>query len=86
MKRALFSNLKSFLFKKSIKKTLKNSKCKNMLRLGIRREHIFCMPLYLVAMLNCKLMPNTHTTSPDGNSECGYTKATSDTCTSFEKT
>ena len=37
-------------------------------------------------MLNCQIAPNARTTSPDGSSECGYTKATSDTCTSFRKT
>ena len=37
-------------------------------------------------MLNCKVMPNGRVTSPDGYSECGYTRATSDTCTSFKKT
>ena len=31
-------------------------------------------------------MPTARATSPDGYSECGYTKAISDTCTSFEKT
>ena len=38
-------------------------------------------------LLNCKMLPNARTTSPDGCSECGYTtRATSDTCTSFKKT
>ena len=32
------------------------------------------------------LMSNACATSPDGYSECGYTKATSNTCTSFKKT
>ena len=36
--------------------------------------------------LNCKMVHNARATSPDGYSECGYTKATSDTCTSFDKT
>ena len=36
-------------------------------------------------LLNCKMVPNARTTSPDGYSECGYTKATSDNCTSFNK-
>ena len=37
-------------------------------------------------LLNCKMVHNAHTTSPDGYSECGYTKVTSGTCTSFNKT
>ena len=36
-------------------------------------------------LLNNKMVPNAHVTSPDSYSECGYTMATSDTCTSFEK-
>ena len=37
-------------------------------------------------LLNCKMVPNARGTSPDGYSECGYTKVTSDSCTSFNKT
>ena len=37
-------------------------------------------------LLNCKMVYNARTASPDGYSERGYTKATSDTCTSFNKT
>ena len=32
------------------------------------------------------MVHSARTASPDGYSECGYTKATSDTCTSFNKT
>ena len=31
-------------------------------------------------LLNSKILPNTRATSRDGYSECGYTKATGDTC------
>ena len=31
-------------------------------------------------LLNCNIMSDTRATSPDGYSECGYTKVTSDTC------
>ena len=31
-------------------------------------------------LLNCKMVPNAPTTSPDAYSQCGYTKAISDTC------
>ena len=37
-------------------------------------------------LLNFKMVPNARAPSPDGHSECGYTKATSDTCTYFNKT
>ena len=44
--------------------------------------------LYSMEIICCKTvrhMPNARATSPDGYSECGYTKATSDTCTSFKE-
>ena len=31
-------------------------------------------------LLNSNIMPSARKTSPDGYSECGYTKVTSDTC------
>ena len=37
-------------------------------------------------LLNCNMRPNARAASPDDHSECGYTKATGDTCTSFMKT
>ena len=34
-------------------------------------------------LLNCIMVPNAPATSPDGYSQCGHTKSTSDTCASF---
>ena len=39
-----------------------------------------CSRGIIVNFKNCKIMLNVRTTSPDGYSECGYTKVTSDTC------
>ena len=35
-------------------------------------------------LLNIIMVPNARTTSPDGYSQCGHTKSTSDTCASFK--
>ena len=53
--------------------------------LRVCRKHLFVFSGDSL-LLNCNIMYNARTTPPDGYSECGYTKATSDTCTSFTKT
>ena len=75
----LHSELKNHEWTKKIPKEY----VKSILRL----EYIENMILYpvfgrdkLLLLLNCKIMPNALATSPNGYSECGYTKSTRDTC------
>ena len=57
---------------------------KNVFRLGyVRTFTLYAVLSGDTLLINCKTMSNARATSPDGYSECGYTKPPSDTCTSF---